>query len=288
MNRRSIEGQGERVYRSHRAAPRRLRLGSLLAPCLALLAASCQNFNLYSVDQDIELGTQAFAEVTQSEAILTSGPQVEQVQRVTNRLTASALDLHPEIAPLFEWEVVVIDDPATVNAFCLPGGKMAVYTGILPVAGSDAGLAVVMGHEIAHATERHGTERLTRNGLMGTATQVLLEHEDHQQIAAVLGNLGIGMPWGRTDELEADHEGLMIMANAGYDPREAPAFWERMQALASGGGGNSGGSSGNAILAADSIDEFFSTHPSNQNRIEALRAALTEALPLYEAARGGK
>ena len=266
-----------RTTLSRSIAPVALALGVGLSSC---------NYNAYTLEDDVQLGQQAFVDVTGSEPLVTSGPQFDQVQRVTDRLVASALELKPHVAPLFEWEVVVIDNPQTVNAFCLPGGKMAVYTGILPVAQSDAGLAVVMGHEIAHATERHGTERLSRNGLLGTAI-ALLDDEDQQAYAAVLANLGIGMPWGRTDELEADHEGLMIMATAGYDPHEARVFWERMAAVASGGGA-AGGDSGSAILAASSIEEFLSTHPSNQRRIDQLRAAIPAALPLYEAARAGK
>ncbi len=246
-----------------------------LALAASMAAASCASLdlNLYSEQDDVQLGAQAFQDVAGSEPLLTSGPEYQQVQRVTERLVASVRELEPELGSLFEWEVVVIDRPDVVNAFCLPGGKMAVYTGILPVAQSDAGLAVVMGHEIAHATERHGTERLTRNGLMGSAIDVLLENEDHQAVAEIVGNLGIGLPWGRTDELEADHEGLMILANAGYDPREAPKFWSRMAALSGGGDG-------------DPISEFLSTHPSNQTRIEQLQAAIPAALPLYEAATG--
>ena len=279
-------GATSRVYRERSESPR-LRVGlpalTCLAIGLALGGASCQNINTYSLDDDVTLGVQAYGEVTKNEPILTSGPEVERVQRVTQRLTQAAIERKPEIASHFQWEVVVIDDPGTVNAFCLPGGKMAVYTGILPVAQTDAGLAVVMGHEIAHATERHGTERLTRNDLLGSAITVLLENQDQQQIASILANLGIGMPWGRNDELEADLEGLMIMASAGYDPREAPEFWKRM---ASGSAG--GNAEGNSILAAGSIDEFLSTHPSNQRRIDELTAAIPAALPLYEAYKAGK
>jgi metalloendopeptidase OMA1, mitochondrial len=246
----------------------------------ALMVASCQNLNTYSVNDDIQLGTQAYGEVTKNQPILTSGPEYERVQRVTKRLTASVLELKPEIAPRFEWEVIVIDDINTVNAFCLPGGKMAVYTGILGPAQDDTGLAVVMGHEIAHATERHGTERLTRNGLMGSAVAILVEDEDYQEVASVIANLGVGMPWGRNDELEADFEGLFIMANAGYDPRDAPRFWERMSVVSGSGSG-----AGNTILAADSLEEFLSTHPSNQRRIDQLTAAIPAAMPLYEAAQ---
>ncbi|MCB9916218.1 MAG: M48 family metallopeptidase [Planctomycetes bacterium] len=258
------------VYRS---TPRR---GAAL-PALLLLAAgssSCAGLNAYSLQDDVALGAQAFQEVTSSEKILTSGPQVEQVERVTARLVDAVTELQPDIASQFQWEVVVIDDPQTVNAFCLPGGKMAVYTGILPVTQNDAGLAVVMGHEISHATKRHGTQRLTRNGLTTGLIQAVFEDEDYEAMAMVVANFGVGLPWGRSDELEADREGLFVMAAAGYDPREAPVFWQRMAQLTGGGGGG--------------LEEFLSTHPSNERRIEQLQSLVPEALPLYEAAKGKK
>lgn len=247
-------------------------------PALLLVAGgttSCLNLNTYSVEDDVALGAQAFQEVTSTGQVLKSGPEVEQVERVTARLVDSVMELEPEIAPLFEWEVVVIDDPNTVNAFCLPGGKMAVYTGILPVTQTDAGLAVVMGHEITHATKRHGTQRLTRNGLTSGLIQAVFQDEDYEAMAEVAANFGIGLPWGREDELEADREGLMVMANAGYDPAEAPRFWERMQAMTGGGGGSG-------------LEEFMSTHPSNAHRIEQLQELQATAMPIYEAAKAKK
>lgn len=249
---------------------------SITAPLavVALLGGtSCQalgNFNIYSLDEDVTLGAEAFQEVTGTEKLVTSGPQLEQVKRVTEHLVRSAEELHPEVASKFQWEVVLIDNPETVNAFCLPGGKMAVYTGILPVTQTDAGLAVVMGHEITHAIERHGTERLTRSGLLGTAIEILAQDEDQAAVANILANLGIGLPWSREDELQADLGGLFLLANAGYDPQEAPAFWERMSAMT--GGGSSG------------LEEYLSTHPSHERRIEQLRANLPEAMQLYESA----
>lgn len=239
---------------------------------LALSTSSCKGFNSYTLQDDVALGTQAFAEVTSTEKIVTSGPAVDQVRRVTDRLVASALELDPEIASQFQWEVVVIDSPETVNAWCLPGGKMAVCTGILPVTQTDAGLAVVMGHEISHALERHGTQRLTRNGFTSGLIGAIFDNEDHEQIAMVVANFGIGLPWGRSDELEADREGLFVLANAGYDPREAPVFWQRMSQMTGGGGGST-------------LEEFLSTHPSNENRIEQLEQLIPQALPLYEASR---
>lgn len=242
---------------------------------LGLSTTSCQGFNSYTLQDDVALGTQAFDEVTSTEKIVVSGPAVDQVRRVTDRLIASALELDPEVASQFQWDVVVIDSPETVNAWCLPGGKMAVYTGILPVTQSDAGLAVVMGHEITHALKRHGTQRLTRNGLTTSLISAVFEDEDHEQIAQVVANFGIGLPWGRSDELEADREGLFVLANAGYDPREAPIFWQRMSQMTGGGGGSA-------------LDEFLSTHPSNEHRIQQLQELLPQALPMYETAKAKK
>jgi predicted Zn-dependent protease len=258
--------RGVELYRPRTRVVRALQ-GALLA-CALPLAAGCSSFNLYSEQQDIELGTAAFQEVQQTEKILTSGPQVEQVRRVTDRLIVAAKELDPEIAGQFPWEVSVIDDPNTANAFCLPGGKMAVYTGILAVTQDDTGLAVVMGHEIAHATQRHGTERLTVNMPIQTAIQIFAQDENQAAIGQVLAQLGVGLPWSRSNELEADRVGLMYMAKAGYDPREAPGFWERMAEMSGGAG--------------EGVSEWFSTHPANSTRIEQIRELLPEALPLYE------
>ena len=254
---------------------KRIAIPLLLALASGLGGSSCQalsNLNLYSTQDDVTLGLQAFQQVTAEEKIVKSGPDVDQVKRVTDRLVAAAIERKPEIASQFQWEVVVIDAPDTVNAFCLPGGKMAVYTGILPVTQSDAGLAVVMAHEISHATERHGTERLTRNMGLSVAIDILTQDEDQAAVASVLGNLGLGLPWSRYDELEADREGLFIMAQAGYDPREGPVFWQRMSQMSGGGGSG--------------LEEYLSTHPSHDRRIEQLTELVPQALPIYEAAVG--
>jgi len=250
--------------------PRRAAGGALAAAVLAVGTTGCGN--LFTVEDDMRMGQEAYAQVLAEQKILDSGPAHEQVQRVTERLVASTREIDPGIAERFEWEVTVIDDPGTVNAFCLPGGKMAVYTGILPVAESDAGLAVVMGHEIAHAIRRHGTERVSRNMQMDIAIGILAKNEDQAQIASLLGNLGVGLPWGRADESEADRVGLSYMANAGYDPREAVKFWQRMSALS--GGGSSGG-----------LGEFLSTHPSDERRIADIREELPRVMPLYRRSR---
>jgi len=240
---------------------------------LAFAGAACQGTNFYTVEDDVVMGAQAFDEIQAAENVIRSGPAVDQVERVTARLVDSALEIDPEIAGAFEWEVCVLDADDTVNAFCLPGGKMAVYTGILPVAGSDAGLAVVLGHEIAHATRRHGTQRVSHNVLTAIGVEIFTKKveistdEEERELATILSQVGLGLPFSRDHELEADRIGLVYMAAAGFDPREAVGFWQRM---AAGGGG--------------APPEWLSTHPSDSHRIRQIESLLPEVMPIYEAA----
>lgn len=175
----------------------------------------------------------------------------------------------------FEWAVSLIRDNQ-VNAFCLPGGKIVVYTGILPVAQNEAALATVMGHEMAHATSRHGAQRVLQQNLTQTAMTglaVSLSDMDYNKQRAVMGALGAGaqfgilMPFGRRHESEADEIGLMYMARAGYDPRESIRFWQRMDQASRGG-----------------PPEFLSTHPSHGSRIAQLQALMPKAMAEYQRA----
>ena len=170
------------------------------------------------------------------------------------------------------WEVVVFDSEE-MNAFALPGGKIGVYTGILPVARTEAGLAAILGHEIGHVVARHGAQRmsvgiLTQVGLIA-ASEVM---EDSEYKAAVLAGLGVGsavgvtLPFSRANEEEADEIGHIYMARAGYDPREAPKLWARFRDAKGGAGG----------------PEFLSTHPADDSRIQALTDSLPVALAEYE------
>ena len=249
-------------------------LRSLVLLALTFASAACQGTNLYSVQDDVAMGAAAFDEVKAAESLIYSGPAYEQVQRVTSRVVAAAIEIDPEISNSFAWEVVLIDDDNMVNAFCLPGGKMAVYTGILPVAGSDDGLAVVIGHEIAHATCRHGTQRATQSVLTEIGIEIFTESaefstdQEERELATILAEVGLGLPFSRDHELEADRVGLYYMAAAGYDPREAIGFWQRMSA---GGGG--------------APPEWLSTHPSDSTRIRKIRGILPEVLPIYQAAQ---
>ena len=257
--------------------------GALLVAASVCVLPSCSaisQINLIPVSQDPVLGAQAYPELLAPEQTIESGRDYEAVVSMTDRLVRSAKELDPEVANLFEWEVVLVRRDDLVNAWCLPGGKMAVYTGILPVAAGNSGdfetgLAVVMGHEIAHATLRHGTRAMSRQ--MGAQTLI-------QVVGAVMGggegaaaliagaNLGtnfLNLSFGRDAELESDRRGLMYMAHAGYDPREAVAFWQRMKA-ASGG---------------QAPPEWLSTHPSNENRIKQIESLLPEVMPIYEQSR---
>jgi predicted Zn-dependent protease len=222
-----------------------------------------KSFNLYSAQDDVQIGREAYAQVLAEGKVVKSGPELEMVKRAMTRLTAVADD------PGYEWEVNLLDDDQTVNAFALPGGKMAVYTGILPVCKTEAGLAVVMGHEIGHVVAQHGTERISST--LGIDTFLsYLNIGDYASLAQVGLDVLVNRPFGRKQESEADEIGLIYMAMAGYDPREAISFWERMEA-------QSGGSQ---------PPEFLSTHPSHETRVERLKAKLPEAMEKWREAGG--
>jgi len=226
-----------------------------------------------SAEQEQALGLQSYREVLSESEIVTSGPEREQVERVARRLAAAV----GNAGEGFDWQVAVIRSPQK-NAFCLPGGKIAVYTGILPIAQDDAGLAAVMGHEMSHAIARHGSQRLLRTSLAQTVmagAQFSFSDMDWNQRRMVLAALGAGaqygvlLPFSRQQETEADEMGVMYMARAGFDPAAAIGLWERMEG-ASGGG---------------QPPEFASTHPSNETRIAHLRELLPRARAEYAKAR---
>lgn len=172
----------------------------------------------------------------------------------------------------YDWEFNLVENDEA-NAFCLPGGKVAVYTGILKYTQTEAGLAVVMSHEIAHAIARHGAERASQAQLLQLGLSVgdvaLTENPNRDLILMginVAGNVGVILPYSRKHESEADYMGLILMSKAGYDPNEAISFWKRM-------------SSDSA--QQDSITKFLSTHPADDKRIKDLQVRLKEALSYY-------
>ena len=223
-----------------------------------------------STQQETALGLQSYQQVLSQAQAITSGPDYEMVRRVSTKLAAATGAAGHD----FDWQESLIQDKQA-NAFCLPGGKIVVYTGILPVAENEAGLATVLGHEMAHATSRHGAQRVLQQNLAQTAMTgiaVSLSDMDYNKQRAVMGALGAGaqfgvlMPFGREHESEADHIGLIYMARAGYDPHEAISFWRRME---ENGGGQQ-------------PPEFLSTHPSHGHRIQQLEAWMPEAEQEYE------
>ncbi|MDB6149613.1 MAG: peptidase family protein [Chthoniobacter sp.] len=225
-----------------------------------------------STEEEKKLGFQSYVEVLKQNEEVKSGPEYELVRRVAGRLAQATGD----DGKGFEWAVSLVRSPQ-VNAFCLPGGKIVVYTGILPVAKTEAGLAAVMGHEMAHATARHGSERLFKQKAtqtVMTGVQFSVGDMDYGQQQAIMGALGAGaqygvlMPFGRDHETEADTLGLLYMARAGYDPREAIAFWQRMEEKAGRG----------------APPELLSTHPSHGTRVGNLKQLLPKALEEYQKA----
>lgn len=229
-----------------------------------------------SVSDEMQMGAQAYDQVKSDPKMRPSQDprEIEPVKRIAARIVEAAKrSKYAEMANQFQWEVTVIKDDKTANAFALPGGKMAVYTGIFPMAKTEAGLAAVMGHEVVHALARHGAERMSQSQLTNTTMQVVGAVAGGGMLGqATMAALGVGaqvgvlLPFSRKHESEADYIGILLAADAGYDPRESVALWERM-GQASGGGGPS---------------EFISTHPSHETRIDQLKKWMPEAMAIYQ------
>jgi len=233
-----------------------------------------------SEDKEIAMGVRAFREVLRG-APLNENPEInEMVHRVGQRIAAAANK------PEYHWEFAVIQEDRTINAFALPGGKVAVFTGLLKITKSEAGLATVMGHEVAHALQRHGAERMSRNileqiaqiGAMAGAATGAVNPGVVQGLQSAYG-VGVSLPFNRKQESEADYIGLRLMAQAGYDPHEAVPFWERM----SGCPRNMIGKL--CFRSASAIPEFLSTHPSDISRINQIEAWVPDAMRFYQPAQ---
>jgi predicted Zn-dependent protease len=226
-------------------------------------------------EQQMQLGSEEYAkELRQDrERVITSGRAYSQVQRVAKRIEAVAA----RDKPSFVWKVTLLRKNEA-NAYCLPGGKIVVYTGILLLTGNDAGLATVLGHEVAHATAEHVAERIARQHLTDVVATILAGGVavTPGQFIRIRALLGVGtqaasLPFSRSQESEADHIGLIYMARAGYNPREALAFWKRMLHAQRG----------------KQPPEFASDHPSDERRVEDVRRWLPEADRAYRSAEQG-
>ena len=221
-----------------------------------------------STREEALLGLQSYQQVLAQSESIDSGPELEMIKRVASRLASATAKAGAD----FDWQVSLIRS-SQINAFCLPGGKVVVYTGILPITQNEPALATVLGHEMAHATSRHGSQRVLEQNLAQTAltgVAMSLSDMDYDKQRAVMGALGAGtqfgvlMPFSRKHESEADAIGLLYMARAGYDPRESIRFWQRME--------NAGGAQ---------PPEFLSSHPSHGTRIQQLEAEMPKALEEY-------
>ncbi|HEX2855392.1 MAG TPA: M48 family metallopeptidase [Opitutaceae bacterium] len=237
-----------------------------------------QSLVLVSEGQELALGQESFAEVKKTEKISDDPAANARVQRVGTRIAQAVGDQLPNA----KWEFVVFESK-DANAFALPGGKVGVYSGLLKLAESDAELATVMGHEIGHVIARHGAERMSEQmviagvGAVGAAV-VDNKYDAQTRNLFLLGyggatTLGRILPHSRNNESEADRMGAVFAAKAGYDPRAAISFWEKMQQQKQ--------ETKNGVK----MPNLLSTHPSDENRIKALQALMPEVVPVYEANR---
>jgi predicted Zn-dependent protease len=245
-----------------------LLLLAFVCACATVPYTGRSQLVLMPESQEVQLGVSAYREVL-GKAVLVRDPEVLEVVRRVGERIARVAD-----KPTYQWEFSVIDDDSMINAFALPGGKVAVYTGLFEVAQDEAGLAAVVGHEVAHALARHGAERMSQGVLAqlgAVGLSVALGGGDPRTADAILQAYGLGaqvgvlLPFGRAQESEADHIGLILMAKAGYDPEAALRLWERMEQL----GGKS-------------PPEFLSTHPSYGTRQKDIKRWLPEANRHYQ------
>ncbi|HMJ68126.1 MAG TPA: M48 family metallopeptidase [Cyclobacteriaceae bacterium] len=248
---------------------------SLIYSCATVPLTGRKQLNLVAQDEIIQASAAEYKKVLDTSRLSNNQEQVAMIKRVGSKIEKAVEDYMSQKGTSdqlagFNWEFNLIQDDKTANAWCMPGGKVAFYTGILPICKDEAGVAIVMGHEVAHAIANHGRERMSEamlaNGLLSGLSAAMGQNPTVAQ-SLLLQSLGVGanvgmLKFSRDHESEADHIGLIFMAMAGYDPNEAPKFWERMEAQSSGG----------------APPEFLSTHPSHSTRIRDLKKWIPEAM----------
>lgn len=241
--------------------------GSVVYSCASTPGSGRRQLVLLPESQMNAMGIEAYGEIKAKEQISSNKELTAEIVEIGKRIAVASGESN------YEWEFTLFDSEQ-VNAFCLPGGKIGVYTGMIPMAKTNAGLAAVLSHEVAHAIARHSNERVSQNLVVtGVLIGAQKAFEDNRYRGGIMAALGLGaqfgvqMPYSRAHETEADLIGLRYMAEAGYDPREAAALWERM--------GKSGGQP----------PEILSTHPNPSTRVKAIRAVLDEVMPIYEASK---
>jgi predicted Zn-dependent protease len=256
-------------------------LATVLYSCNRVPITGRKQVSLLPNSEILSLSLTEYNAFLASNKVITTGSNATMVASVGNDVaraveTVLKAEGYSEMIGEFDWEIKLVDSPEP-NAWCMPGGKIVVYTGILPYTKTEAGLAVVIGHEVAHAVAHHGNERISQQLLASTgfaALDIAMANKPEETRSLVLAAAGVGtqvgvlLPFSRTHESEADRLGLIFMAAAGYNPNEAVGFWQRMSA--------NGGS----------IPEFLSTHPSDETRISDIQEKyLPEAMPYYKPAK---
>jgi predicted Zn-dependent protease len=255
-----------------------LLVGLLVLSCATVPVTGRRQLNLIPDSQLNSMSFNQYSEFISSHKLSKDKEKTAMVKRVGKRIQGAveryfaSQNMSGHLRD-YKWEFNLVED-SLVNAWCMPGGKVVVYTGILPVTRDETGLAVVMGHEIAHAVANHGNERMSQ-GLIamtgGLALSKALENKKQETQNLFLAAYGVGvqlgalLPYSRLHESEADHLGLIFMAMAGYDPHGAVDFWRRMAADKEGG----------------APPEFLSTHPSDETRIRKIQEAIPEAMQYY-------
>jgi predicted Zn-dependent protease len=246
--------------------------------CASVPLTGRRQLNFVPQSELLSMSTQNYQEVLRTSKLSSNKTQTSMVKRVGQKIqkaveTYMAQNKMSDKLRGYKWEFNLIDDP-TVNAWCMPGGKVVVYTGILPITKDESGLAVVLGHEIAHAVANHGGERMSQELLVQKGEQVLsqvisVRNPENQAIfMKAIGTgaaLGILLPYSRRHESEADHLGLIFMAMAGYDPHLAVDFWKRMATMSQG----------------QSAPKILSTHPPDSQRIRDIEKELPAAMKYY-------
>lgn len=249
-----------------------------LVSCATVPVTGRSQLNLLPSDQLMAMSTDTYRQFLREHELVTGTQQAQMVQRV-GRQVAQAVEQYlrqqgkSDLIQGFDWEFNLVKDDS-INAFAMPGGKVVVFTGMLPVAENEAGLATVIGHEVAHVIAQHGNERMSQQMLAQLGTQALgvaLQQQPEQTRQLLMAAVGMGaqvgvlLPYGRLQESEADRLGLIFMAMAGYDPQKAVDFWQRMAAANQG----------------QAPPEFLSTHPAHGTRIQNLKEYMPEAMRYY-------
>ena len=253
----------------------------LFSACSTVPVTGRRQLSLISSSEMLLMGTQQYNDFLKSNKVVAAGDSRTAMVKKVGKNTQSAVEQYFRQNNLslsgYSWEFNLIDDKEA-NAWCMPGGKVVVYTGLLPLTSNEVGLAVVMGHEIAHAVAGHGDERMSQELLAqlgGAALSQALSQKPQETQQLWMSVFGVGvqygalLPFSREQESEADHLGLIFMAMAGYDPNGALSFWQRMTKQNQG----------------QAPPEFMSTHPSDESRIAKIREELPEALRYYKKSR---